>query len=143
MIKFNNTILKKQDKRLSAAIARGKQVYLQLQAAEGGSLSTKEVATKLGISQTTILRRYRQEQIFAWHEGQNLRFPAWQFHKNQVLVGIKEVLHLFNTDQRLDDAGRLLFFLSNLGFLEGKRPLDYLRDGKPSKVLMAAQGYIE
>ncbi len=48
---------------------------------------------------------------------------------------------MLNASSRLDDLGRMLFFLSNRGFLGGKRPLDCLREGQLERVLQVAQGY--
>jgi hypothetical protein len=72
-----------------------------------------------------------------------VRFPAWQFKSGTVLAGLENVLSILNSGSRLDDFGRMLFFLSNSRFLGGKRPLDCLRDGEVQKVIQAAQGYGE
>jgi len=57
------------------------------------------------------------------------------------LDGLEEVLKVLNSASRLDDFGRMLFFLSNMGFLRKKRPVDCLRAGQVKKVLQAAEGY--
>jgi hypothetical protein len=89
------------------------------------------------------LKRYQKGQIIAWRqERQNAaRFPVWQFKDHKVLDGLEEVLKVLNAGSRLDDFGRMLFFLSNRGFLGGKRPLDCLRAGEINKVLKASEGY--
>jgi hypothetical protein len=51
------------------------------------------------------------------------QLPIWQFKDNRVLDGVEEALKMLNASSRLDDLGRMLFFLSNRGFLGGKRPL--------------------
>src|SRR5258708_6806039 len=133
----------KADNRLANAIARGITLRQKLMEAEGGSLSAEEAARALGISKTAILKRYKKGQIIAWREERQnaARFPVWQFKDHKVLNGLEEVLGALNSAVRLDDFGRTLFFLSNMGFLGGKRPLDWLRVGEVKKVLQAAEGY--
>jgi hypothetical protein len=137
--------VEKPDNRLANAIARGIPARRKLVADEGGSISAEEAAEEIGISKQAILKRYQKGQIIAWREERQkaVRFPVWQFREHKVLGGIGESLKVLNAGNRLDDFGRMLFFLSNHGFLGGKRPLDCLRKGELSKVLHAAQGYVE
>src|SRR6266436_4204568 len=131
----------KADNRLANAIARGITVRQKLMAAEGGSLSAEAAARELGISKTAILKRYQKGQIIAWREERQnaARCPVWQFRDGKVLDGLEEVLKVLNSGSVLDDFGRMLFFLSNIGFLGRKRPLDCLRAGAVNKVLQAAE----
>jgi hypothetical protein len=133
----------KADNRFVNAMARGITTRRKLMEEEGGSLSAEEAAQVLGISKAAILKRYHKGQIIAWREERQnaARFPVWQFKDNKVLDGMKEALHILNSGSRLDDFGRMLFFLSNMGFLGKKRPLDCLRVGEINKVLQAAEGY--
>ncbi len=133
----------KADNRLISAMARGITVRRKLREAEGGSLSAEEAARELGISKAAILKRYHKGRIIAWREERQnaARFPVWQFQDGKVLKGLEEVLQILNAGSRLDDFGRMLFFLSNMGFLGKKRPVDCLRAGEVNKVLQAAQGH--
>jgi hypothetical protein len=133
----------KTDNRLANAVARGITVRQKLMEAEGGSLSAEEAAQELGISKTAILKRYHKGQIIAWREERQnaARFPVWQFNEHRVLNGPQEVLKVLNSASQLDDFGRILFFLSNMGFLGKKRPVDCLRAGQVKKVMQAAEGY--
>jgi hypothetical protein len=135
----------KPDNRLASAIARGIPARRKLAEDEGGSLSAEQAAQALGISKQAILKRYQKGQLIAWREERQnaVKFPVWQFSDRKVLSGIEETLRVLNAGNRLDDFGRMLFFLSNHGFLGGKRPIDCLREGKVTKVLQAAQGYVE
>jgi hypothetical protein len=135
----------KPDNRLASAIARGIPARRKLTEDEGGSISAEQAAEVLGISKQAILKRYQKGQLLAWREERQnaARFPVWQFSDRQVLQGIEEALQALNAGNRLDDFGRLLFFLSNHGLLGGKRPIDCLRKGEVTKVLQAAQGYVE
>ena len=86
---------------------------------------------------------YHRGQIIAWNDGRPnaARFPVWQFKDRELLDGLEEALKILSAGCRLGDFGRILFFLSNQGFLGGKRPLDCLRAGEANKVLRAAGGY--
>ena len=70
-----------------------------------------------------------------------VRFPVWQFEGAALLPGLTEVLSALKAGCRLDDAGRMLFFLSEFGFLGGRRPLDLLCDGQIENALRAASAY--
>jgi len=133
----------KADNRLVNAMARGITARRKLMETEGGSLSAEQAARELGISKAAILKRYHKGQIIAWREERQnaARFPVWQFKDHKALEGLERVLRILNTGSRLDDFGRMLFFLSNIGFLGNKRPVDCLRAGEVNKVLQAAEGY--
>ena len=137
--------VEKPDNRLAGAIARGLPARRKLVEEEGGSLSAEQAAQALGISKQAILKRYQKGRLLAWREERQkaVRFPVWQFGDRKVLDGIEETLRVLNAGNRLDDFGRMLFFLSNHGFLGGKRPIDCLREGEVAKVLKAARGYVE
>jgi hypothetical protein len=131
------------DQRLVQAFERGTTVRGKLTEAEGGSLSAEEAAKELGMSKVAILKRFQKGRILAWREERQkaIRFPVWQFQDGKVLNGLEDALAKLRAGSRLDDFGRMLFFLSNSRFLGGKRPLDGLRDGELHKVLQAAEGY--
>jgi transcriptional regulator with XRE-family HTH domain len=131
--------------RLKQAYERGDSVRRKLVNAEGGSLSATEAARELGISRAAVLRRSTRGTLISWRAEPKspLRFPAWQFREHKVLDGIEETLKVLDDDDLINDWGRMVFFLSNIGFLGGSRPLDCLRRGELSKVLQAAEGYVE
>lgn len=135
----------RQDK-LALALARGLATRQQLVEAEGGSLSSEEVARSLGISRTVVLKRLEAGRLIAWREGGKhaARFPRWQFDRHgRVLAGLEMVLKTLNRCQRLDAWANVLFFLQAQNSLKGKRPLDLLREGRLEDVCLAAQAYIE
>ena len=72
-----------------------------------------------------------------------VRFPIWQFSESRVLPGLQDVLEILNRDSRLDDWGKVLFFLHTSSRLGGRRPLDLLREKKLPEVLLAAEAYAE
>ncbi|PWU17065.1 MAG: hypothetical protein C5B50_12035 [Verrucomicrobia bacterium] len=135
----------KRENRLANAIARGLSARQQLIAEEGGSLSADEAAKEIGLSKTAILNRYHHGNIVGWREERQnaVRFPVWQFSEHRVVAGIEETLRVLNKNGRIDDWGRMLFFLQKNQRLNGRRPLDYLRENKLEPILVAAQAYVE
>jgi len=135
----------KRENRLANAIARGLSARQQLIAEEGGSLSADEAAKEIGLSKTAILNRYHHGNIIGWREERQnaVRFPIWQFSEHHVIPGIEDTLRVLNKEGRVDDWGRMLFFLQKNQRLNSRRPLDYLRENKLEPVLLAAQAYVE
>jgi hypothetical protein len=131
---------------LARARARGFEARQQLAQAEGGSLSSDEVARLLEISKTAALKRHAAGRLLAWREERlrAARFPRWQFNEHgQVLAGFEQILSVLNQDPRLDAWGKILFFLQERAGLGNRRPLDLLREGKVEEVHLAAQAYAE
>jgi hypothetical protein len=135
-----------RDQKLARAHVRGLEARQQLAEAEGASWSSEEVAQLLHISKTAVLKRLSAGRLLAWREErlQAARFPRWQFNEHgQVLNGLEEALGILNQDARLDAWGKMLFFLQERPALNGRRPLDLLREGKLKEVILAAQAYAE
>ncbi len=135
----------RQDK-YALAVARGLEARQQLVEAEGGSLSSEEVARLLRISKTAVLKRLEAGRLLAWREErlQAARFPRWQFDEHgQVQPGLTEVLDCLQRDEGLDAWAKVLFFLQPRSVLGDKRPLDVLRDGGVKEVCSAAEAYAE
>jgi len=133
-----------REERLARARIRGLEARQQLAEAEGGSLSSEEVARLLGISKAAVLKRQAVGRLLAWREErlQAARFPLWQFNQHgQVLAGFEEVLAVLNQDAQLDAWGKILFFLQEKESLGNRRPLDLLREGKGKQAQLAAQAY--
>lgn len=135
-----------REEKLARAHVRGLEARQQLVEAEGGSWSSEEVARLLRISKTAVLKRLMTGRLLAWREErlQAARFPRWQFDEHgHVLDGLEEVLGILNRDARLDVWGKMIFFLQEKPSLDGRRPLDLLRQGKLKEVKLAAEAYAE
>jgi hypothetical protein len=135
-----------REDKLARAHVRGLGARQQLAEAEGGSWSSEDVARLLQISKTAVLKRLAAGRLLAWREErlQAARFPRWQFDEHgHVLEGLEDVLELLNKDERLDAWGKILFFLQEKANLDGRRPLDLLREGQLKEVQLAAQAYAE
>jgi hypothetical protein len=126
------------DPRFAAAIARGDVVRQQLTVDEGGSISSTEAAHLLGVAKATVLRRWRAHRMVGWKQAKEVRFPVWQFAGAKLLPGIEEILQIFHSD---DQWRVMMYFLGNRLSLEGRRPLDLLREGKVPKVVAHAKAY--
>lgn len=101
------------------------------------------MAARLRISRTTVLRWYRAGKIIGWKQEGTLCVPVWQFQEGKVLPGLAEVISVANKGwESLDDPGRMLFMLSNLSFLQGRRPLDLLRVGEVERAKEAGRGHV-
>ena len=135
-----------REDKLARSHVRGLAARQQLVAAEGGSWSSEDVARLLQVSKTAVLKRLAAGRLLAWREErlQAARFPRWQFDEHgHVLAGLEKVLEVLNQDERLDAWGKILFFLQEKPSLDGRRPLDLLREGKLKEVRLAAQAYAE
>ena len=55
------------------------------------SLSTRQVATLLSRTTTTITRAAGRT-LYAYREGRSLRFPTWQFHEGRPIPGLATVV---------------------------------------------------
>jgi hypothetical protein len=126
---------------MEAAMARGMVARKELELAEGGSISTDEMAKKLGIQRQAVDHKRKQNRLIAWRDAQgHWRFPRWQ-------IGLKTAKPLKGLAGCLgalpeDEWSRMLFFLSQNAGLHGQqRPLDLLRTGEVTTVLAAAQRY--
>jgi len=132
--------------KLALALVRGLEARQRLAEAEGGSLSSGEVARLLGISKTAVLKRLEAGRLLAWREERPraARFPCWQFNRRgQTLAGLEKVLKVLSRGNRLDAWGKILFFLQTKTSLGEKRPLDLLREGRLEDARLAAAAYIE
>jgi hypothetical protein len=131
----------KRPDAMEAAMARGLVARKGLELAEGGSISTDEMAKKMGIQRQAVDHKRKQNQVIAWRDVQgHWRFPRWQLDlkTTKPLKGLDECLGALPDD----DWSRMLFFLSRNATLPGQRtPLDLLRAGDVAPVLAAAQRY--
>ncbi len=126
---------------LASARLRGLVVKQQLLEAEGGCLSSSQVASLLGITRQAVDKRRRSGQLIGLPTGKNrFVYPAWQFTTGETLPGLETVLqHLQVRDPWMQTA----FMLNGNLRLDGMSPLEALRQGKLEEVGKAAQTYGE
>ena len=114
----------------------------ELREMEGGGISDAEFAQRLGLGSRETIRAYRSKgAIFAWEKGaRNLRYPAWQIHKQTLLPGLADVLNILR-EKDTSALGIINYFLSECDELEGARPLDLLREKRIAEVTTHTRRY--
>lgn len=120
------------DDPLADARLRGLEARVQLLDAEGGTLSADQAAAQLGISREAVNQRRRSGKLLALSTGRRgYRYPAWQFGEEGVLPGLEQTLGSFGIEGQW---GQAAFFLGGNARLDGERPLDLLRRGRPEDI---------
>lgn len=124
-------------------LARIRGIYAResLKKEEGGHISVEDAARRLQMTREQTLKRYREGLVVGWRDGRQVRFPVWQFAKHGLLPGMQTVLEAIRQTCRNDDWARMLFFLAKRGSLEGRRPLDLVREGKIAQTLNYVNEY--
>jgi excisionase family DNA binding protein len=103
-------------------------------------MSIAQAARLLGVSKTTVLRRWRRHRLMAWQHGRSVRVPVWQFTGRKMLNGIEQILRIFVND---DQWRVMLYFLGQRLSLKRRRPLDLLREGKMAAVVAHAKAHAD
>jgi hypothetical protein len=131
------------DRAYFRVMARSKDFDKDVLEAEGGSLSRKDFAAMLPVSEDTIRNYLNRGKILAWKKGgRNYRYPAWQIFNGQLLPGLHEVIPILN-EKSGSPIGHICFFLNSNDLLKYKRPLDVLRKGDVKSVVRAAHLHLE
>ena len=126
---------------LAAARLRGVQKQHALLEASGGTLSAEQTAEVLGISRQAVDKRRRQGRLIGLTRGgRGYAYPAWQFENGRTLPNLEKVLEVLCKD---DPWMQMAFFVNVNDRLNGKSPLDALRQGQLDSVLLAAAGFGE
>lgn len=124
---------------LARARVRGIERRDALLAAEGGTLSTDEVAKLLRVTPQAVHKRRALGKLLGFELGRRgLRFPAWQFTNTGTLAGLEQVLAAFDD---VPPLGVVRFFLSGNARLHKQRPLDALRKREITAVVAAAGAF--
>lgn len=125
---------------LTEAFLRGASMKREMLKAEGGVLSARELATHLGITPQGLGRKRLRNQLFWLDVGEGFVYPAFQVSERGLVAGIREVLEAFRVE---DSWMRVHFMLTQDPRLEGRRPIDLLREGRIEEVVKAAAAYGE
>jgi hypothetical protein len=104
------------------------------------TLSAPEVADLLGAaSRQTPYDRANAGTLIAIRDGGRLRFPLWQFDPqgpDGVLDGLAQTVAEL---PRQSPLGRIVWFITPKRQLQGRTPLELLRDGEVDPVLAEAR----
>lgn len=126
---------------LAKARLRGIARRSEMLEAEGGTLSTDEIASLLNVTPQAVHKRRLAGKLLGIEVGRRgVRFPVWQLTEDGVLPGLEAVLAALHGHPPL---AKFRFFLATSLRLGGKRPLDLLRKGKVQAVVDAAQVFGE
>jgi len=122
---------------LAPARARAATRWAQLLKIAGGALQREEVMERTGVSHQTVSNWRRAGTIIALRRGQrDFVYPACQFTETGLLPGLVEVLR---ASPLRDPWSRLGMLVTPSERLEGRSPLDALRQGDFSGALSVAR----
>ena len=109
---------------------------------EGGALSEADFAARLGITSIEMIHNYRKNgKILAFEINPDvLLYPAWQIHRGRLLPGLSDAIAALTQEPR-SPFSIANFFLSGREDLDGKRPLDLLRENRVDEVIADAGRY--
>ena len=130
------------DGPLAAAKLRGLRYREKMLSAEGGTLSSQEVAGILGITRQAVDKRRKAGRLIGLSTGRRgYAYPAWQFDpESGTLPGLEEVLDDLSDH---DPWIQLSFMLNPNAYLDDETPLEMLRIAKLEAVRRAAQAFGE
>jgi Protein of unknown function (DUF2384) len=109
----------------------------------GGALTAPQAAELLGVSRQTPLNRVRDNTLLAVLDRGAYRFPVWQFDsqgEDGVLPGLPDVLDALEPQQPF---AKVVWLRRPNPTLEGREPLDLLRDRELEPVIDAAHAAAE
>ena len=115
----------------------GRRAVEGMKEAEDGAWTGPELESRFALSSATLHRRRKEHRIVYWRDAQHeFHYPKWQFTESGALLpGVQEILQTF----RSQDEWRILrYFLGARKQLSGRRPLDWLREGKKEEALKHA-----
>jgi len=126
--------------RVALARARTLEAYLDVRRElVAGSLSTPEVALRLGVSAAAVTKRRAAGRLVSFRHRGDWRYPAWQFDEGVPLAGVIEAWRAL--PHHAEDLRRVRWFVLPSQQLGGRSPVDALRAGDTAAVVEAA-GYV-
>ncbi len=126
---------------LAPAKIRGLKMQAEILSAEGGCIFSTEFAQLVGMSAQGVDKARKSDALIAFPRGQaKFGYPVWQIYEGAVLRGLKESIRALGNASMFTKAN---FFLRANSRLNGKRPLDLLREGDADKVIAAATAFGE
>jgi hypothetical protein len=130
-----------QNDPLAEARLRGLAIREELLQAEGGMLTAEQTAKQLNLTRQAVDKRRQAGRLIAVSTGRRgYLYPSWQFTAQGVLPGLERVL----SESSVKDPWMMMaFFLSGDARLEGRTPLEALRQDAVEAVTRAARGYGE
>jgi biotin operon repressor len=124
---------------LAGARLRGLEAKRRLLEAEGGALSTAEIAKALRITRQAVDKRRKERKLLGVEVGKKgFRYPTWQ-------IGLPHLEEVLKALGDRDSWEQIAFFLNPSALLEDRTPLEVLQEGNHDidDVLRAASVYGE
>ena len=127
------------DDPLASARLKGHQVKYELLYGDATPLSSSDVADLLHVSRQAVDKRRKKHQLLGVSLGRRgYLYPAEQFLDGQTVSGLDKVLAAL---QEYSAWTQLMFLKTGDVRLQGKTPLDCLREGQVEDVVQAAECY--
>jgi hypothetical protein len=124
---------------LARAFLDGLDARIRLIEQNGGVFKTEQVADYLGITPQAVNKRRALRQLVGLtFRKRGYVFPAWQFTDRGTLEGLPDILAALADH---DEWTQNVFFINPNACLNGRRPLDLLRQGEVHEVLEAAKEF--
>lgn len=128
-----------------AARVRGVSRNRELLQNAGGACSADAAARWLNMSKPAVLNRAAKGRLIGLRVSKQnaVLFPVFQFSESPdgVVPGFRQVMAALGVQPALDPWAKSNFFLSPRGTLNGKAPIDLLREGKIDEVVALASTY--
>jgi hypothetical protein len=126
---------------LAMARLRGIEAKRKILTEDGGMLSAEKAGEILTMSRQAVEKRRKAGRLIGVSLGRRgFGYPAWQFTERGTLPHLEIVLEAL---KQHDPWTRLVFFTSENAALDGRKPLDALREGNVEEVVAAAKMYGE
>lgn len=125
------TASKRDRLRLKGKIAFQRQIQ-----AAGGTYSTRDVASLLGVGTDAIRKRRTRGHLIAIPQGEHYGYPTFQFDNNGVIEHIPEVLDALQAESPVDSVQFFLTLNADLG----STPLEGLKQGADLDYILRLAG---
>lgn len=125
---------------LEEAIRRGEEAKKRFLSKEGGTLSIREACYKLNCEPQYLAQMRENGHLIGIEVDDQYVYPAWQFVDGKILPGLDQVL----SELKQDGIWTVMIFMLTGDLrLDGKTPLEMLRQGEIEQVIWAASCYGE
>lgn len=122
--------------RVATAHARGVAADLAVRReALADSLSTRQMAERLGVSPGAVTKRRAKGGLVAFRHAGDWRYPAWQLRGSGLLSGVDAV---WRTLPEQEGLSLVRWFTLPSRQLDGATPLECLRTGSADRAIEAA-----
>ena len=123
------------------AMARGAAIKRELLTSGGGSLTSSQVASALGITRQAVDKRRNRRALLAVPNGSGeYVYPACQFTADGVIPGLEEVLRAFQIRSPWTQLSALLASAPGVG---NQTILEVLKSGEIEKAVAIARSFGE